>query len=140
MFPKIGVPPVIIHFNKNVPYRNHPAMGVPPWPWKPPNDNYHVGELRRQHLWGAVQQGRQRQRGAPQNLRLGVLGEGKVRRLGKGNSTTAPWFYVVLYSFIYGFHMFSHVFTFKIFKSRGYRISWPPKMRCSILLHQQSNQ
>ena len=29
-FPKIGVPPVIIHFTRIFPSKNHPAIGVPP--------------------------------------------------------------------------------------------------------------
>ena len=31
VFPKIGLPLVIIHFSGIFPYKNHPAMGVPPF-------------------------------------------------------------------------------------------------------------
>jgi hypothetical protein len=36
-FPKIGVPPVLIHFFIGIPW-NKPSsvFGVPPWLWKPP--------------------------------------------------------------------------------------------------------
>ena len=40
--PEIGVPPVIIHFRLGFPMINQPAIGVPPWLWKPPyvNQNF----------------------------------------------------------------------------------------------------
>ena len=34
-FPEIGVPPGIIHFSTIFHEMNHPAIGVPPWLWKP---------------------------------------------------------------------------------------------------------
>ena len=34
-FPKLGVPLVIIYFHGTFPIKKHPAMGVPPWLWKP---------------------------------------------------------------------------------------------------------
>ena len=37
MFPEIGVPPVIIHFQMGISSINRPAIGVPPWLWKPIN-------------------------------------------------------------------------------------------------------
>ena len=48
-FPKIGIPPVIIHFRLGF-Y----AIGVPPWPWKPPydgevNTGYFAGYFMEDH-------------------------------------------------------------------------------------------
>ena len=34
-FPRIGLPLVIIRLNRIFPNKNHPAMGVAPWLWKP---------------------------------------------------------------------------------------------------------
>ena len=38
----MGVPPVIILYDRIFHYINHPAIGVPPWLWKPP---YHYESL-----------------------------------------------------------------------------------------------
>ena len=35
------VPPVMIHISVGFSIINHPAIGVPPWLWKPPNDRIH---------------------------------------------------------------------------------------------------
>ena len=35
-FPKMGVPLVILHFRLGFYTMNQPAIGVPPWLWKPP--------------------------------------------------------------------------------------------------------
>ena len=47
-FPEIGVPPVIIQFNRVFPNKNHPAIGIPPWRWKPQNME------NTKDIWGPV--------------------------------------------------------------------------------------
>ena len=47
-FPEIGVPLVIIHLNGIFPNKNHPAIGVPPWLWKPPFIDW-IGLRRNPH-------------------------------------------------------------------------------------------
>ena len=48
--------PQIIHFSKTFHEINHPAIGVPPWPWKPPyhhgSKNFHgILGKKKPHLW-----------------------------------------------------------------------------------------
>ena len=44
-FHKMGLPRIIIHFGRNFPNKNHLAIGVPPWLWKPPCMAIYVVEL-----------------------------------------------------------------------------------------------
>ena len=50
--PEIGVPPVIIHFSRIVHEINHPAIGVPPWLWKPPytHTSYTLMDCKNQRI------------------------------------------------------------------------------------------